>query len=42
MEINQCKSARGIQDALKDDEVREAVRRPVDYVHRGARSGHTR
>ena len=27
MEINECKSARWIQGALKDDEVREAIRR---------------
>jgi hypothetical protein len=39
-EINRCKSVRWIQDALEDDEVREALRRPVDYVHRGDRNGH--
>ena len=41
-EINQRKSARWIQDALEDDEVREAIRRPVDYVHRGDRNGHAK
>ncbi|MBP1092691.1 hypothetical protein ABIE85_002136 [Bradyrhizobium diazoefficiens] len=39
-EINQCKSVRWIQDALEDDEVRDVLRRPVDYVRLGDRNGH--